>query len=431
MRSNVAGRGGQLTITAIVRRTRPVTTHVSCTAADLGAPNKRIDARRMAIAAIMLVTTAPSFGQQRAPIGAVYPQRSVEASEATRATTVTPPSPFYEEPTADGEPAESSIPTTIDSAAATQIEPTQYVGGPASSTVTADSPAPPSWQPSAVAPPDVIWKPTWLKSGQSTFSYVPASAPTDFGFVGLDQRLSLSTPHPFLTINPRFGILWSEGPTSPAPTVASAGPDTPGQLFDVSVEARWFQPLSEQWVMEVAVAPGFYSDGENTSSDSVRVVGRALAFYKWSEAVRIGVGAVYLDRDDVNVLPAAGLMIYPNYDTKLELVFPRPKLAYRILRGDGFDRWAYVAGEFGGGQWAIERNLSVPGAGPPPIVTRGNDVLSYRDYRVLFGLEEKSTDGFGWIVEGGFLFGREFEYESGQGTQSVDASAIVRIGLQY
>lgn len=325
-----------------------------------------------------------------------------------------------------------SVPPALSPVNGQSIVPTQYIGGPASDPSGAVSPGAPAWQPSVIASPEINpWKPGWLKNAQSTFSYVPASSPTDLGFVGLDQRVSLKTRHPFLTINPRFGILWTEGPESPAPTLTAAGIDVPGQLFDASVEARWFQPINQNWVFEVAVSPGFYSDGENTSSDSLRIVGRALAFYKLSEAVRIGFGAVYLDRDDVNVLPAVGMMIYPNYDTKLELTFPRPRLAYRIQQRENFDRWAYVAGEFGGGQWAIERNLVTPSAGPFPIARRGNDVIRYRDYRLLFGVEHKSKVGPGWLVEGGFLFGREVEYESGQGDKDLDASAIVRLGLTF
>ena len=62
---------------------------------------------------------------------------------------------------------------------------------------------------------------------------------------------------------------------------------------------------------------------------------------------------------------------------RFELVFPRPRAVFQLT-----DRHRlYVAGELGGGTWAIER------------VTLDDDLATYRDLRVCIGVEYVEKDG--------------------------------------
>ena len=307
-----------------------------------------------------------------------------------------PASPYY-----DGSAFEDAV---------SGVVPAQYAAPPVRSPPLR-SPTIPSRQPAFVDDPPASWKPGWLKGGRATAYYVPASA-GEFGFSGLDVRATGTAVTPLLSVTPQANVLWAEGPDS-------AASDVPGTLLAASVEVRWFQPLSQSWALDLAVSPGLYTDGESTGGDAFRITGRALGFYKWNEGLRLAVGAVYLGRDDIVAVPAVGAMIFPSEDTRIELLFPRPRVAHRIFNQCGVERWAYVAGEWGGGQWAVER------------ADGSDDTLRIRDLRFLAGLEQKNATGGGWLLEGGFVFGREVEYESERGDFEPDLAAIVRAGVTF
>ena len=50
--------------------------------------------------------------------------------------------------------------------------------------------------------------------------------------------------------------------------------------------------------------------------------------------LRVIAGLIYLDRYDVNILPAGGLIWTPSDDQRHEIVFPRPRLAWRVAESD-------------------------------------------------------------------------------------------------
>ena len=338
-------------------------------------------------------------------------ERPLDLTEPNGVVPIGYVSPYYEEPVAG---------SAFDPAGT--VEHAQYL--PTAPNAGTPSPTLPTFEPPVADPPPTWWaetKPQWLKGGRGTLSYVPTSG-EDLGWTALDVQSTFVAPVPLLSVTPRVNLRWLDGPASLTadPADRPNGPaDVPGMLLAASVEARWFQPLSERWMLDFAVSPGLYTDGENTGSDALRITGRALAFYKWHEAVRVAFGAVYLDREDINVIPAVGLMVFPSHDTRIELLFPRPRLAQRIFNENGVERWAYVAGEFGGGQWAITR------------ADGSDDTLRIRDFRFLAGLEQKDACGAGWVVEGGFLFGRELEYDSGVGDAELDLTSLVRAGVTF
>lgn len=359
----------------------------------------------------------PAYPQRDSSVKRTEPVLELISHSTTSRSTVSTASarsPYY----GDDGAIDLTVPPPVDGS---NVQLAEFANGS-----LPDSPTAPTYQPPVVPPADEPWKPDWFKNGQATFFYAPATGNDDFGFVGFDTRATFRTPHPLFSISPRFGYMNTETDGLPQTLVISGAPATvrvhpyvPNELYDASVELRWFQPLSEQWMLDLAVSPGIYTDGDNTSGEAWRVIGRALAFYKWSESLSLAFGAVYLDRDDISVLPAAGLVATPSDDAKIELMFPRPKFAYRIRQQGNNETWAYLAGEFGGGQWATEENVAGVATG---------DLLQYRDYRFLFGLEQKDKDGLGWMVEGGFLFGREIEVNSFNGEFDLDSTAIIRFG---
>ena len=114
-----------------------------------------------------------------------------------------------------------------------------------------------------------------------------------------------------------------------------------------------------------------------------------------------------------------GIIHSPNHLWRLEFVFPQPRFAYRILDGDASSTWVYVGGEFGGDTWAIQRT------------TGRNDVVTYSDWRLKFGIEWKAESGHHVYLETGYVFNRELEYRSRRGDYDPSSTAMLRFGVTY
>lgn len=215
---------------------------------------------------------------------------------------------------------------------------------------------------------------------------------------------------PELTVGPSAGVVFVDGPRRT---------DLPDQLYAAQVDFKWAGQIATPLFYEIAFMPAVFTDGDNLSSDALRLQAQAVGYLAFSEQTQIALGATYLDREDVPILPIVGLLHRPNDDLKLELVFPRPRILGRVARKGDAETWAYVAGELGGGSWAIER-------------TSGrDDIASYRDYRLLVGLEQKRLERWAAAVEAGYVFGRELEYDSHRGDYSPDSTVLLRLALSH
>lgn len=215
---------------------------------------------------------------------------------------------------------------------------------------------------------------------------------------------------PFIQFTPRFG--WN--------VIGNGGPSgLPPQLFEAGLDTSVYLPLSETWSFLGTIGPNIFTDGDNTSSDAFRLTATVLAFYKWSDRVKLAAGFLYLDRVDVTALPSGGIFYTPSDDMKFELFFPRPKIAYRFQHGEGWDRWCYLAGELGGGSWAMQHNNGV------------DDIVTLRDYRLIAGVEHIQGDEYRFLFEAGFVFGRKIEYNLAGGNLSPSPTAMLRGGIAF
>lgn len=240
-----------------------------------------------------------------------------------------------------------------------------------------------------------------------------ADQPDDFENYDIELRVSLGFPFPTvdtpLVVTPGLGIHLLDGPDSP---------DVPARVYDSFVDLMWKLPLGEAWMVDLAITPGLYSDFEGNTSDALRVGGRVIVTYTPNFLHKFAAGLLYLDREDVPFLPVGGYIYSPDDDTRLEFLFPRPKFSRRHLCQGEFEIWYYLAGELGGGAWAVERLGSVA------------DMLYYRDWRVMVGQEiKRSGSSVAW-VEIGYVFNRTIEYESGTEFDPQNA-LMVRAALGY
>lgn len=249
------------------------------------------------------------------------------------------------------------------------------------------------------------------KSAKASVTWLPGSD-DNLGIFTLYLVETVDLPRlEGFTITPRFGVHYLDGPVRT---------DLPARVYDTSVSFRWFNKVNEKWSYELEVAPGVYSDFKSVTSDSVRITGKGLAYYVHSRAKQFVMGVVYLDREDILMLPAAGMIMWFSEGSRLELIFPKPKFTYRIEKDENLERWAYVAGEFGGGSWAIRRS---PGG--------RDDIVTYSDLRLIGGLETKHTNGKISQLEVGFVFNRSLEYQSDIGNYNPSPTAMLRYQLTF
>ena len=247
---------------------------------------------------------------------------------------------------------------------------------------------------------------------------VVAGERNELGMTDFDLSVMLAFPRSKgFAITPGFQTFFLNGPDRT---------DLPGQIYDARLEFALKRPWNDQFSYLLTFAPGIYSDFNNTGSDAFRIMSRALGFYKVSPATEFTLGLVYIDRENMSLLPAIGVIHTPEPDVRLELVFPKPKVAARVSQGSTEEWWAYVTGEFGGGSFAIQR---VGGA---------DDILTYSDWRLLVGLEGKfpgSKTLFENIpsvfLETGFVFNRKVEYKSERGDYDPGNTGLVRAGFVY
>lgn len=193
--------------------------------------------------------------------------------------------------------------------------------------------------------------------------------------------------------------------------------DLPSRLYQFSMGYQNRGGLSEFISYDGAATVTVNSDFEGSAREGVFFPGHLVGMLHATPEVDYVMGIDYLHRDDIKLLPVVGLSyhsdIMPN--ARLDLVFPRPKVQFGLPGG----RMFYVAGRLGGGTWDFE----LPGG--------AEDVVTYRDYRILLGLA-RGAGKFGIrSIEVGYLFGRKLSLrESGDSMRMSDALAIQFVTLK-
>jgi len=217
-----------------------------------------------------------------------------------------------------------------------------------------------------------------------------------------------------LIVTPGFGAHFLDGP---------AATDLPPRLYDAYVQFRSMKRLTPRWAMDLAVTPGVYSDFQQHTDEAVRITGYGAAMYTWTPTTKLLMGVAYLDRKDLRIMPIGGILWTPTPDLSSELAAPRPRIAHRLYwngaLSDEIQDWVYIAGELGGGIWAIRR------------VDDSNDQVTYTDYRVILGVERRDLGGLDGHVEVGYVFGRTLEYRSRDADIDLNPTVMLRAGLIY
>ncbi len=190
----------------------------------------------------------------------------------------------------------------------------------------------------------------------------------------------------------------------------------PPRLWDFVLGYQTRNTLSDSFSYDLAATAGFYSDFEDSAREGVRFPAHAVGIIHMSDAWDWVGGIDYLDRDDYKILPVAGFSWhspdFPNWN--VDMIFPRPRVDFAMTSSERL----YIGGVMGGGTWDIE----MPG--------EVNDVMTYRDFRLVFGLEQldrKSISG----LELGYVFGRQVSFRTLPSVTEFDDGFMIRWVNRY
>lgn len=222
-----------------------------------------------------------------------------------------------------------------------------------------------------------------------------------------------------LYILPSFSLHQWDGPNAPATA------DLPSKAYSAFLDSGWQSDPLRLLGAELGVRVGVFSDFNTFTSDSLRVMGRGLARVRITPTATLKGGVIYLDRNKVKLLPAAGVLWQPNPGTRFDLFFPEPKLAHYLNTVGTYDTWWYVGGYYGGGAWTVERTDGT------------KDSIDINDIRLMIGMEwgrnEQLRDGrrVGFL-EAGYVFNRELLYKNTPADNlDLADSFVVRAGIGY
>ncbi len=211
--------------------------------------------------------------------------------------------------------------------------------------------------------------------------------------------------------------LW-EGP-------ATATADLPGSAYSAFLDLGWQTDPIRTFGLETGLRLGVFTDYETFNSESFRIMGKLLGRIRLTPTSVGRIGAYWMDRDRIKLLPAGGITWTPNPDTRFDLFFPEPKLSHYLATVGRTDMWWYTTGYLGGGSWTITR---ADGA---------EDSVDIYDIRVMGGLEFGRNDLLragqrNAFVEAGYAFNRELIYRiRPQDNLELEESFVLRAGIGY
>jgi hypothetical protein len=242
-----------------------------------------------------------------------------------------------------------------------------------------------------------------------------------------------------LHVSPNFIVHFWDGPDTdpvpPAPLPGAFPTELPSRVYSTFLTFRWQPLITPSFGADVEFNAGVYSDFDTVRKDSVRLSGTGLLVLALTPAVSLKGGVTYLDRVDVKLLPAGGILWRPNPQTRFDIYFPKPKLAQYLYTIGNTDVWWYINGEYGGGSWTIDRAEVIPGIipGTSVLVPIGGDRrVDINDFRVGGGLEWTHQNGLFGFVEAAYVFERELVFASGApGRHNLKDTFMLRGGLAY
>ncbi|MEM8678055.1 MAG: hypothetical protein AAGF97_01760 [Planctomycetota bacterium] len=196
----------------------------------------------------------------------------------------------------------------------------------------------------------------------------------------------------------------------------------PSKVYSAYLDALWLPQLTPQFSGDLNLRVGVYSDFDHVTSQSVRITGRGLGVLQITPNAAFKLGIEYLDRNDIKLLPAGGVLWTPNPHTRFDIYFPEPKLAQYWTTIGNTEVWWYIGAEYGGGAWTMSRETA-------PFVGERFDI---NDIRVFIGCEWDQLQRTNGLFEIGWVTARQI-YVPDRPSENVDPgdTIMLRAGLSF
>jgi hypothetical protein len=256
---------------------------------------------------------------------------------------------------------------------------------------------------------DVRFRHTYLAGG---------SDGNDLGINDSEVSVSFTFPN-FLTtgqplfITPAFALHLWDGPKDGIHNL-------PGSAYSAYLDFQYATDPNLQIGAELGFRVGVYTDFDTLTTDSIRYQGLGLGVVRLTPTLTAKLGVMYIDRNDIKLLPAGGLLWQPNPQLRVDLFFPQPRISQYISTVGTYEVWWYVTGEYGGGAWTVK-----------PLPTDSANRIDINDIRASFGIEWSSPRGLNGFAEVGYVFKRDLLYVEMNSELSLSDTWMVRAGFSF
>lgn len=197
----------------------------------------------------------------------------------------------------------------------------------------------------------------------------------------------------------------------------------PEDLSAISLNLSAMWRINDKWAVNARISPGFYGDDEVDFSDALNAPLMVLGLWQKSENLSVALGLRVDAFSDMPFLPVLGVKWKINPEWELSLGVPRTEARYQ---------WSEQLSLYGGfamegNSYAVDNPSLVTPSGSPV----GDTYVSESEFRGLLGLEYKFDSGVKLNVEGGYGFGREFDYHDEDVKLEVDPAAFGAVSVSF
>jgi hypothetical protein len=226
-----------------------------------------------------------------------------------------------------------------------------------------------------------------------SFGWLAPGGASGFGTADFDMHYSWPItrsggPQPIL-ISPGVGMHFWSGP---------AALDLPARVYDLYLDISWRMIDRERSGLSLGITPGYYGDFVRLDNKAFQFTGWLLGDWTINDRWTLMGGLAYVRQLKSNLLPIGGVVWRPSEDLRVDLVFPRPRVARRLAIGQNHETWGYMSGVFGGGAWAVDAGTS-------------NVLVRYSDLRLCLGVEWLRSNGGATQLELGYVFARNISID--------------------
>ena len=201
----------------------------------------------------------------------------------------------------------------------------------------------------------------------------------------------------------------------------------PASLYQYSIGGSWVRPIKDRWMVRSMLGVALATDNSNTTSEAWQFRGGVFAVYEPNEKWQWVIGAIAIGRNDIPVVPAAGVIWKPRTDLRFDLTLPKPRISKLMADNGSRQQWGYVGMGLNGGTWAYRRVDGI------------DDQLTYGDWRVVAGWESlptplpgsRFTVGRKLGLEIGYVFSRDLEFSGDSPDISLTDAVMLGITTRF